>query len=94
MLMNLFGACEKAPQMLICPKTFVHDCRFRARIRLKVFLNTRRMFKIRGTYRITGKQTGIAQSILHPEGRGTMQSNTLKGTHGNSCHIFDSSSFL
>ena len=25
--MNLFGACEKEPQMAICPKTFVHDCR-------------------------------------------------------------------
>jgi len=23
----LFGACEKAPQVQICPKTFVHDCR-------------------------------------------------------------------
>ena len=24
----LFGACEKASQMWICPKTFVHDCRY------------------------------------------------------------------
>jgi len=33
---SLFGAYEKAPQVQICPNTFVHDCRYYRRYILAI----------------------------------------------------------